>query len=95
MWASWNAQRYPEFTRKHVVCHMQNIRLPPTTEDIVKEPLKRSQAVVKKCGDEYAIVTYDLAAAKVARQIQIQNSPEFDDCCIHFGQVHTILSVFS
>ena len=35
---------------------------------------ERSQAVAKECGDKYAIVTYGLAAAKVARQIQIQNS---------------------
>ena len=36
-----------------------------------------------------------LAVAKIARQIQIQNSPEFDDCFIQFGQIHTILSLFS
>ena len=53
---------------------MQNTMLPPTREDIVKETLNRSQAVAKECGDKYAIVTYGLAAAKIARQIQIQNS---------------------
>ena len=50
---------------------MQNTMLPPTREDIVKETLNRSQAVAKECGDKYAIVTYGLAAAKIARQIQI------------------------
>ena len=74
---------------------MQNIRLPRTREDVVKETLKRSQAVAKECGDKYAIVTYDLAVAKVARQIQLQNSPKFGDCFIQFGQFHTILSLFS
>ena len=74
MWAGWNTQRYPEPINKQVVCYMQNIRLPPTREDVVKETLKRSQAVAKECGDKYAIVTYGLAAAKIARQIQIQNS---------------------
>ena len=74
---------------------MQNIRLPRTREDVVKETLKRSQAVAKECGDKYAIVTYDLAVAKIARQIQIQNSPKFGDCFIQFSQFHTILSLFS
>ena len=60
----------------------------------MKETLKRSQAVAKECGDKYVIVTYDLAVAKIARQIQIQNSPKFDDCFIQFGQFHTILSLF-
>ena len=48
----------------------------------------------KGSGDKYVIVTYDLAVAKIARQIQIQNSPKFDDCFIEFGQFHTILSLF-
>ena len=52
---------------------MQNTMLPPTREDVIKETLNRSQAVAKECGDKYAIVTYGLAAAKIARQIQIQN----------------------
>ena len=95
MWESWNTQRYPEFTRKYLVCHMQNIRLPPATEDVEKEPLKGSQVVAKKCGDEYATVTYELAVAKIPKQIPIQNSPVFYDCSIHFGQIHTILSVYS
>ena len=73
---------------------MQNISLPPT-EDVAKETLKRSQAVAKESADKYAIVTYDLAVAKIARQIQIQNSPKCDDWFIQFGQFHTILSLFS
>ena len=45
----------------------------------MKETLKRSQVVAKECGDKYTIVIYNLAVAKIARQIQIQNSPKFDD----------------
>ena len=74
---------------------MKNNRLPPTKEDVVKETLKSSQAVAKECGDKYAIVTYDLAVAKIARQIQTQNSPKFDDCFLQFGQFHTIFSLFT
>ena len=74
---------------------MQNIRLPPTRENVMKETLNRSQAVAKECGNKYAIVTYDLAAAKIGRQIQIQSSPKLDDCFIQLGQFHTTLSLFS
>ena len=49
---------------------------------MLKETLKRSHAVAKECEVKYAIVIYDLAVAKIARQIQIQNSPQFDDCFI-------------
>ena len=88
-WASWNAQRYKDPIRKNVVCSMQNIMLPPTGEDLVKQTLKRSQIVEKKCVDKYAVATYNLAAAKIERQIQIQNSPELDDCLIDLDQIHT------
>ena len=73
---------------------MENIRLPPTREDVVKVTFKRSQVVAKECGDKYSIVTYDLVVAKIARQIQIQNSPKCDDCFMQFCQFHTILSLF-
>ena len=46
---------------------MQNIRLPPTRENVVKESVEGSQSFAKKCGATYAIVTYDLAVAKIAR----------------------------
>ena len=74
---------------------MQNTRPPPTREDVMKEILKRLQRVIKEWVNKYAIVTYDLAVAKIARQIQIQNSPEFHACFIQFGQIHTILSLYS
>ena len=95
LWGGWNTQRYPEPTTKYVVYFMQNIRLPLKRDDVVKEILKRSQAVAKECDDKYAIVIYDLAVVKTARHIKIQNSPEFDERFIGLGQVHTILSPFS
>ena len=94
LWGGWNTQQYLEPTTKYVVCFMQNIRLPLKREDVVKEILKRSQAVTKECGDKYAIVIYDLAVVKTAEHIQIQNSPEFDGRFIVLGQIHTILSSF-
>ena len=42
----------------------------------------------------YAIVTFDLEVAKIAKQIQIQSYAEFDYCFTPFGQFHTILSLF-
>ena len=58
---------------------MQNIRLPPARENFMKETLNRSQAIAKECDDKYLIITNNLAVAKIARQVQIQKSPKFDD----------------
>ena len=45
--------------------------------------------------DKYVVVTYELAVAKTARQIQVQNSPKCDNCFAEFCQFHTILSLLS
>ena len=41
------------------------------------------------------IVTYDLAIAKVAKQIQSEESPQFDDVFVMFGAFHIMLNIFS
>ena len=94
MWVGWNTKRYSETIKKQVTRYMQNIRLPPTRQDVVKETLKRSQEVAKKCGDKYAIATSDLAVPKTARQIHIQNSPKFDDCFIVWSIPHNFIIIF-
>ena len=57
------------------VCYMKHIQLPRTRFDVVKETLKRSQEVSKECGQRYTIVTYDLAIAKIAKQLQSEEAP--------------------
>ena len=61
---------------------MKHIQLPPTRADVVKETLKSSQIVAKECGQKYALVTYDLAIAKIAKRIQCE---EFGNVFIAFG----------
>ena len=58
----------------------------------MKETLKRAQAVAKECGDKRTIVIYNLAVTTIARQIQIQNSPKFDDFFIQWKKM--VLSIF-
>ena len=55
--------------------------------------MKRSQLVAIECN--YAIVTYDLAIAKVAKQLQSEESPKFDDVFVMFGAFHIMLNIFS
>lgn len=39
-------------------------------------------------------VTYDLAIAKIALQIQAVESPAFDNLFIHFGAFHVMMAYF-
>ena len=79
------------------VCYMDHIQHPPppTRLDVVKETLKRSQSVSKACGEEFTLITYDLAVAKIAKQLQCTEPPTFDDIFIMFGSFHIELSIFS
>ena len=57
--------------------------------------MKRSQAVSRECRQKNTIVTYDLAIAKITKQIKFENSPQFDDVFIMFGPFHIVLDIFS
>ena len=68
MRTGWNSLRIEE-TSPQTICYMKHIQLPPARTDIVQEILKRSQPVAEKFAQEYALVTYDLAVTKIAKQI--------------------------
>ena len=70
MWTGFNTQRTCE-TNHQRVGYMKHIKLPPTRYDVVRETLARSQAVAKECGQSQALVTYDLAIAKIAKKNQM------------------------
>ena len=57
--------------------------------------MKRSQSLSKECNEQVAIVTYDLAIAKKAKQIQSVEFPAFSDLFIMFGAFHIELCWFS
>ena len=92
MWTGFNTQHTYE-TNHQEVGYMKHIKLPPTRYDVVRETLVRSQAVAKECGQSQALVTYDLAIAKIAKKIQCESSPEFDNVFVMFGSFHIELNI--
>ena len=67
---------------------MQHIKLPPNRIDVVKETLRQSQVITSECNEPCALVAYDLAVAKIAKQIQASEKPLFDNVFIRFGPFH-------
>ena len=55
------------------------------------ETLRLSQRVAAECG----VITYDLAIAKPAMQIQVTESPTYDNIFITFGTFHTSMDYFT
>jgi hypothetical protein len=94
MWTGWNAQLTEDILPQQHVAYMENISLPPTRMDVVVETMKISQQVAKECGEDYAVVTYDLAIAKPAMQIQANEAPLYNNIFICFGAFHICLAYF-
>ena len=94
MWTGWNTSQTKEANLQKIG-YMKHIQLPPTRADVMRETLIRSQTVAAECGQEDALVTYDLAIAKVAKQIQCESAPKFDNVFIMFGSFHIEENIFS
>lgn len=95
MWRGWNSLVCNDPLPKQVIGYMENIELPPTRLDVVRETMTRSQRVATECGEKYTVVTYDLAIAKPALQIQAQESPQFDNVFVCFGTFHIYMAYFA
>ena len=85
MWHGWNSLKEVHINPQKKVFYMQHIKLPPTRNDVVKNSLRQSQIVASECNEPYALVTYDLAVGKIAKQIQVTEKPLFDNVFIMFG----------
>lgn len=95
MWSAWNSLITVDVLPQQRVCYLQNISLPSTRLDVVAETLRMAQNVASECSEKYAIVTYDLAIAKPASQIQEQEAPLYDNVFVMFGAFHIMMAYFS
>ena len=71
---------------------MKPIQLLPTRTDVVKETMKRSFDFANTVKQRQKFVTYDLAIAKIAKRIQSEESPVYDN--LIFETFHIELSFF-
>jgi hypothetical protein len=95
MWRGWNTLTTVDDLPKQNIRYMENIHLPPTRLDVVRETLKRSQAVAQECSQKDVVVHYDLAIAKPAMQLQSTEAPRFDNVFIYFGPFHIEMTYFA
>lgn len=76
------------------ICYMDPIPCSPTRNDVVKETMMRTMKVAQETGQEFAVVTYDLAVASKAYSIQALETPLFDKLLIMLGNFHIELAFF-
>ena len=93
IWTRQDTRRSENNPAKQLVCYRKP--LPPIRIDAIKETVHQSQIVAEECGQDYALVTYDLTSAKIAKIIQYEETPSFDNLFIFFESFYTEMSFFS
>lgn len=82
---------------KQKVSYLTTINKSPTSNDVVAESMFQAQILAVECNEPYMQVTYDLAIAKIALQIQSmerENVHNFNNLFIHFGAFHIQMAYF-
>ena len=75
--------------------YLQQINQSPTSNTVVIETLRRALKIAAECNLRTIPVTFDLAIAKVAYQIQATESPAFDAVFINLGAFHIEMAYFN
>ena len=57
--------------------------------------MKRAEQLAVECGKREIALTYDLAIAKMAMEIQIEEGPTFDKIFVTVGSFHIEMVFFS
>ncbi|GBP62840.1 hypothetical protein EVAR_44695_1 [Eumeta japonica] len=95
MWVGYNSLiSNNENNPMQIVSYLTPINLSPTNTSVVLETMEQSLKICEEVKQSSIQVTYDLAIAKVALQIQATEAPKFDKLFIHLGPFHIMMSYF-
>ena len=95
MWVGWNSLLIPRNAQTQKIWYLPKINQSPTSNAVIVETMNRSLSIANECGKKSIAVTYDLAIAKVAMQIQAEEKPQFDNVVVALGSFHIELALFS
>ncbi|GFY66448.1 hypothetical protein TNIN_419541 [Trichonephila inaurata madagascariensis] len=94
MWIGFNCSISCNNSLKQIVSYLTPINDSPTNKSVVLETMKQSKKICEEVKQSSIQVTYDLAIAKVALQIQATKTPDFDNLFIHLGAFHIMMAYF-
>ena len=94
-WTGWLSQISAHNNRIcSAVEYMPSINCSVNENATVQHLLETSQEASRKVGQQYTIVTFDLAVAKKAYSIAWQNPDRFSNVIVRMDVFHTICSLF-
>ena len=83
-----NALRDKKQEIQQKIWYLQQINESPTSHSVILETMRRSSEIAREFNRDSIAVTYDLAIAKIALQIQNKEKPNFDHLFVHLGAFH-------
>ena len=86
MWVGWNSSYGSREESMQKVWYLKQMNESPTLTSVVAETLKESQKVAEECNKYSISVTYDLAIAKVAMQLEAEEKPTYDNVLEMLGK---------
>lgn len=94
-WFAWNSECVvDDMNPIQRIGYLPNINMSPTSDAVVRKTMDLSLDIAKECGQNYIIVSYDLAIASKAFRIQAEMAPDYDKLFINLGAFHTQHSYF-
>ncbi|GBP80748.1 hypothetical protein EVAR_89325_1 [Eumeta japonica] len=95
MWVGFNSRTYNSDSSEQIISYLTPIKASTTSTSIVLETMLQSKKKIAEELQQPSIqVTYDLAIAKVALQIQATETPKFDNLFIHLGPFYIMMAYF-
>lgn len=94
MWVGFNSEITGDDSPQQVISYLTPINSSPTNTAVVLETMQQSITILEELNQSYIQVTYDLAIAKIALQIQASEKPKFDRLFVHLGAFHLMLFYF-
>ncbi|XP_044590474.1 uncharacterized protein LOC123269040 [Cotesia glomerata] len=94
MWLGYNCTMSSDPSPIQNIEYLPPINSSPTSYAVVQETLITAKEIAEKCQQEQIIVTYDLAIAKMAMQIQESDKPKFNNIFINMGAFHMQMAFF-
>lgn len=94
MWIGFNSQITTDTSKRQLVDYLPQIDKSPTSYTVVHETMKNALKIAEKCNQTHIVVTYDLAIARMAMQIQLEEAPKFNSLFINLGGFHIQMAFF-
>ncbi|GFY36060.1 uncharacterized protein TNCV_4844321 [Trichonephila clavipes] len=94
MWTGFNSKIMIDDSPQQLISYLTPINESPTSNAVVLATMQQCMSVLQELSQEYMQVTYDLAIAKIALQIQATENNTFQKLFIHLGAFHIMMSYF-